>query len=81
MSTSASAEQLVEFGVLGDAGEVHDFAAGAEISLDGPPIARPALRVRLANGRHLHAANFLVGQVMGHAHETDADKADANSFC
>ena len=40
----------------------------------------PASRfgVLFAECRDLHAANLLIGQIMGHAHEADARNADAN---
>ena len=58
--------------------EVHDLALRAEIALDRPPVAGQPLGVLLAEGGDLHAADLLVGQIMGHAHETDAGNADAD---
>ena len=55
-------------------------ALRAEVAFDRPPIAGQAILILLAERGDFHAANLLIGQVMGHAHETDASNTDANHW-
>jgi len=52
---------------------------GAEVSLDGPPIAAAALR-SVCRRPSLARADFSVGQVMGHSHEPMPTRPTPNHF-
>src|SRR5262249_36292045 len=64
--------------MLLDVSQLHFFAGRTEVSLDAAPIARELFGVAGTDGRDLRTLQFARGQIMDHAHEADADDADAN---
>src|SRR5262249_13886725 len=71
-------EEVVEPLVRLDAGEVHDLSGPAEVAADAAPVAGEPLGVAAADGGDLGVAQLAGGQVVDHAHEADADDADAD---
>ena len=71
-------EHLPQVRVRGHAGEIHLRAARPKVALDVAPVAGKPLPVLFTQRDDLHAAKFLIGEVMHHPHEADAGDADAN---
>ena len=70
-------QQGLEVAVAGHAGEIHLAATRPEIALDARPVSGQLLGVAAAQGDDLAPGGFAGGEVMDHAHEADADDADA----
>src|SRR5262249_27780622 len=71
-------QHVIDFFVLVDTRQVHHGARGTKVALDRAPIAAEARAIDFTQRGDLHALQFLVGQIVNHAHETNA--GDANSY-
>src|SRR5207244_7386550 len=74
-------QQLVELLVLLDSGQVHLRAGRPEVAADAAPVAGAFLGIAAADGGDLGTFQFLRGQVMNHAHETNAYDSDPYHCC
>src|SRR5579875_1813181 len=67
---------FVEVGIAFDIAEIHSGPGRSEVAADTAPIALAFSGVARADGRHPRAPQLGRGQVVDHAHETDADYSD-----
>src|SRR6185312_8725640 len=74
-------DQVLPLFVASDVAQFHDGARRAEVALNPAPVAGEFLFVASADRGYLGASHLLVGQVMDHAHEADADDSDSYHWC